>query len=309
TRPVERPLAGRDRPRLVPEAGDVLEGARHRGLEAHVDVLSATRPLAGKERAEDADGREDAGLVIGLQAEGAERRAGVVAVHEEHAARRLGDGVRGAPVAVGTTLAERRDRRDDEPRVRGAERLRPAAEGGQPAGRLALDEHVRIGGEAAQQGGAGRPRDVERDAALARVVEPEEEAPLGVREPLPEGRDGAQRAAARRLDEHDVGAEVGQQLAGERALLVGEVEDAETGERARHQRRTKTSAAASSVSRDTLVTRSESSRSVSNELGPTSISTEKSENWRRFFSARKCAAHPGETRHSPSVMSTMSPRR
>src|SRR5439155_718114 len=133
-------------------------------------------------------------------------------------------------------LPERRDRGDDEPRVRGAERRRATAEPGQRAGRLALDEHVGAGGEAAERRRArGRPP-VERDAALAGAVEPEEEAPLRALDALPEGRDRAQRGAAWRLDEDDVGAEAGEELPRKRALLIGEIEDADAVQRARHRR-------------------------------------------------------------------------
>jgi len=93
--------------------------------------------------------------------------------------------------------------------------------------------------ETAEPRGAGRRRDIERDAPFPRRVEPEEDAPITVRRPLPEGRDRAQAAPARRLDEDDVGAEAGEELAGERALLVGEVEDADPVHLARrgHRRR------------------------------------------------------------------------
>src|SRR5439155_14871833 len=110
-------------------------------------------------------------------------------------------------------------------------------------------------------------------APFAGGVEPEEEAPLRVRELGPEGRDAPEWRAVGRLDQHDVGAEAGEQLSRERALLVAEVEHAKTRERAAHSRM-KRSRAASSVSVETAVTRSESSRSVSTALGPTSISTE-----------------------------------
>src|SRR5437867_1222820 len=139
--------------------------------------------------------------------------------------------------------------------------------------RPALDEHVGAGGEAAQRRRArGRPP-VERDAALAGAVEPEEEAPLRALDALPEGRDRAQRGAAWRLDEDDVGAEAGEELPRKRALLIGEIEDADAVQRARHRRR-KSSRTASSVKVETAVQRSDSSRSASTELGPTSISTE-----------------------------------
>src|SRR5439155_26574354 len=118
---------------------------------------------------------------------------------------------------------------------------------------------------------------------LARAVEPEEDAPVGGRCPLPERRYGAHGSTARRLHQDDVRAEPGKELSRERPRLVREIEDAEPREDAgrglraarwmRHSRR-KRSRAASSVSADTAVTRSEISASVPAELGPTSTSTE-----------------------------------
>ena len=246
----------------------MLERAGHRGLEAHVDVLAATGGVAGEERAHHAHGREDARLVVGLEAERAQRRAVAMAVHEHHAAHRLRDRVRSAPGAVRPRLPEGRDRGDDEPRVQRAE-----PERGQRAGRLGLDHDVGPRGQPTQSPGALGPPPVERDAALAGVVEPEEEASLRVLDALPEGWDGAQWRALRRLDQDDVGAEAGEELPRERALLIGEIEDAHPRQRTRHRRR-KRSRAASSVRVETAVTRSESWRSTSTELGPTSISTE-----------------------------------
>src|SRR5262249_25687282 len=141
---------------------------------------------------------------------------------------------------------------------------------------------------------AARAVDIERDAALARLVEPEEEAPLGMRDALPEGRRLPHRIAARRLHPDDVGAKGGQQAAGERARLVGEVEDPEAGERAHHRRR-KRSRAPSSVSVEMLVTRSLSPSSVPSALGPTLIRIEYNEKPRRAFSARNRARHSDRT--------------
>src|SRR5262249_3118053 len=159
-----------------------------------------------------------------------------------------------------------------------------------------LDDDVGLLGEAAQRAGPGGSPPVERDAALARVVEPEEEAPLRTGDALPEGRHGARRVAAGRLDLHHVGAEPGEELPGERAAHARQTEDAQTGQAPRTRRahrRTKSSRAASSASVETEVTASLSGRSASTELGPTSIRTEKSEKPSRAFSAAKRAAHSG----------------
>src|SRR6266852_9427194 len=102
--------------------------------------------------------------------------------------------LRGAPVAVGTGPPEWGDRGDHEARVPGAQRRGAATERGQRAGRLALDQHVGPRGEPPERRRATRRPPVERDAALAGAVEPEEEASLQVRSALPEGWDAAERA-------------------------------------------------------------------------------------------------------------------
>src|SRR5207249_12150908 len=98
-------------------------------------------------------------------------------------------------------------RGEDEPRVQRAE-----PERGQRAGRLGLDHDVGPRGQPTQSLGPLGPPPVERDAALAGVVEPEEEASLRILDALPEGWDGAQWRALRRLDQDDVGAEAGEEL-------------------------------------------------------------------------------------------------
>src|SRR5205814_7792823 len=110
-RPVKGTLTRVDDAGLVPEAGDVLERRRDRGLEAHVDLLTTAGRLACQERAHDADRREDAGLVVGLEAERAERRSIAMAVHVEHATEGLRDGVRRAPGPVGAQPPEGREPR------------------------------------------------------------------------------------------------------------------------------------------------------------------------------------------------------
>src|SRR5437016_3235683 len=75
-----------------------------------------------------------------------------------------------------------------------------------------------------------RPVDGEGDAALRGVEREPEERAVGIGRPAPEGRPPAGRIALRRLHLHHVGAEVAEDLAGEEAGLVREVEDADAGE-------------------------------------------------------------------------------
>ena len=114
--------------------------------------------------------------------------------------------------------------------VPGVERFPAEAARLQAARRLALEEHVGPLGERQQQLAAARPVDGQRDAALRGVEREPEERAVGIGRPAPEGRPPARRVALRRLDLHDVGAEVAEDLAGEEAGLVREVEDADAGE-------------------------------------------------------------------------------
>jgi hypothetical protein len=68
--------------------------------------------------------------------------------------------------------------------------------------------------------------EIEDDAALVGVVEPEEQAAVGIGVLLKKGADPARRIAAGWLDLDHVGAQVGEQLAAIGAAFVGEVEDA-----------------------------------------------------------------------------------
>src|SRR5213595_2303755 len=79
---------------------------------------------------------------------------------------------------------------------------------------------------------SGQPRtgEVYRQAALGGVHGEPEERTLGVGDAAPEGRAAARRVARTRLDLHHVGAEVAEELAGEEAGLVRQVEHADAVE-------------------------------------------------------------------------------
>src|SRR5262249_58634846 len=121
----------------------------------------------------------------------------------------------------------------------------------------------------------------------------EKEAAPRRRSALQERWDGAQRTAAGGLEQDDVGAQPGQQPARERARLIGEIEDAQSAQGAGGHRVTKRSRTASSVSCETLVTRSLSCASVAELLGPTSIRIENSEKSRRRFSRLQRSSQSG----------------
>src|SRR5438270_511876 len=99
------------------------------------------------------------------------------------------------------------------------------------AGRVGFEEDVGGGDELAGEVQAIGGGEVEGDAALPLVVVPEVERALRAGLVLIERPDPPRRAAARRLDLDHFGAEPGEELAGELAALVGDLEDADAAQR------------------------------------------------------------------------------
>ena len=129
--------------------------------------------------------------------------------------------------------AERRDRHHHEARVAAPTRRPSRARARRARRRLALDQHVGVG-EQRQRRRRASPVEVGDDAALGRVVVPPPQAALGPGHVVDERLERALRRPARRLDDDDVGAEVGEQLAGPGARARGSARHPEAVERA-HQ--------------------------------------------------------------------------
>jgi hypothetical protein len=158
-------------------------------------------------------------------------RAFVVGARERAARLRVVDGPRHVPGERGAVLqreirrrafgqragaAERRHRQDDEMGMPGLQRRRVQPERRQPRRRLAFDQDRGVGQQRVQPVAMGGGRQIERDAALARIDVGEQRAGLGSGLTGPERFAGAQAVAARRLDLEDVGADVAQDAAAER---------------------------------------------------------------------------------------------
>ncbi len=182
---------------------------------------TSQRSSAGEEAGDAAD---VAGLVVGhLQ-----RRLVAVRVDERPAgARARGEVVAGAAgERPGETV--RRDREVHgvraQPRERGVVRRGRERVGGG-------DDDVRAGDEVGERAGVAS-----HDRALVPVRVGVEDAALGARPVVEERRLVPERVSLRRLDQHDVGAEVPEEARGERpGEAVGEVDDAEILERSRHR--------------------------------------------------------------------------
>ena len=162
---------------------------------------------------EDRTGRVHRGVVPGLRRPDPHRRPITVAGQRHRAARR-GDGqVGGGPGRLGTGLAERRDGRGHQRRVRAAQRVEVDVE------HAARDHCVAVGREL---GNLGWFLDDHR--VLASVADPELDSALriddivDVRAPVPGS------VPVGRLAEHHLGAELGEQQAGEVAPVVGQIQ-------------------------------------------------------------------------------------
>ena len=92
-------------------------------------------------------------------------------------------------------------------------------------GTTAVDPDVGAGEQVEEALAVAVVVEVEGDEPLVRVADGEEQALAVVERP-----DAARRRAARRLDPHDVGAEVGEQPRRELGPLVGEVDDPQAGQ-------------------------------------------------------------------------------
>ena len=228
-------LAGRERRREV--------GAQHveAGLEERrLDVTAATVAVAEAHRGENrADQVRRGGVVADCGALQRRRRIGVAHHVHETGARP----VRGVVEcgAIGLVAAEpvAGDRADDERRPTREERLVVEAVADAPARQEVRDEHVGAVDEAQDRRAHRRLLEVEREAALAAVVAVE----CGALREIARvarvlgARAAVDLAARRRLDLHDVRAEIREDRAGRGyGDPVRDLDDPHAGERQRRVR-------------------------------------------------------------------------
>ena len=140
--------------------------------------------------------------------------------------------VRGLEVGPGAMVTEGGHPRDDQGRTLLHQRVRAQPEPVELSPGRGLQQHVGGGDERAEPVSIFALAQIEHDRALPAVVLPEEERALGVFPVLVEGTDAARGAAAGRLHLDDVGAETRQGQPAVLRLLVGQLDDADAGERA-----------------------------------------------------------------------------
>ena len=201
-------------------------------MHVHVDALAGAAGIAMQQGGEQAHDGEVAGGLVALVPAPGDRRQGVVVVAATPGGTAAGQQreVRGLFVCARAVAAEGRHRHVDQARPIRPQGVVAEAVGGQRARPFRLQQGVGAVQQTQEQVAPGRPGPIERDRALVEVVVPEVQAALGMGIVVQEGGQVAGGGAARRLDADDVGAHVRQQLAGERARLGLQLDDAEVRE-------------------------------------------------------------------------------
>ena len=196
-----------------------LRRLHHRALGRDLDVLaaSARRPLGQGNRG--ADGGVSAGVEERLGDGRAHWRPVVVAGHRQLAPGRLHGEIGGRPCGLRAGRAERRDRHRDERRVGGPQGGQVDRDG------PALEHDVGACTQLGEHGLALGRLEIGDDAALGAIPSPERERALGIDDVSRVRPAAATRAAARRLDEDDVGPEAGEDVGGQVAPVIGQVDD------------------------------------------------------------------------------------
>jgi hypothetical protein len=216
----------------------MLGGFRHRLVDGAREVLTLPRPPAKEQRGNDRHGELLTGDVEGmphLRGDGRQivRAAGggiVAAVHHDASEREVHE-VRGLEVGPGPNVTERRHPRDDQGGTLLHQRLRAQPQLVELAPGRRLQQHVGAGHERAEAVAVFRLPQVEHDRALPAVVLPEEQGALGIFAILVEGADTARGAAAWWLHLDNIGTQTRQRQPTVLPLLVGQLDDADAGER------------------------------------------------------------------------------
>jgi hypothetical protein len=196
----------------------------HRGLRGDVDVLAPPAPFARGQRQQRAHGRLGARVEERLGHRRGERRPVLVAAQDHLPASRRHREIRRRPVRLGSDPTEGRDRDDDQTGLALDQSPRIEAPFLEPVQRSGLEQHVRSLEQPEQLRTTGVGLQIDLDRALVPVRREELEAPIGAPPIRMEGSGAAGCGAVPGLDQHDVGTEVRQDLAGDRGAAVGTVQ-------------------------------------------------------------------------------------
>jgi hypothetical protein len=161
-----------------------------------VHQLAASHPLPSVDRRQAPGGGAHGSEEVGGEGPVLERRlAGATAVAVARAGEVVGVQVAAGPLAVGTGLAEGRDRDDHQVRIQLLEARVVEAQLADALRGVIVDQDVGPLQQPEQQVATLRPRQVEGDAALVRIEEVEEAALLQVRLVAGEGPPAASRVS------------------------------------------------------------------------------------------------------------------
>ncbi len=217
-----------------------LGGFRHRLVHRARDELAFARAEAIEQRSDEREGKLLAGDVIRVPHLRRDRRQvvlaariGVVAAIHHDAAEREMNQVRRLEIRPRTVIAERRHARMDQRGEFLRDRILAHAELVELALRRGFEQDVGARDERAEAVVVLLLLEIEHERFLAAVVIPEEERALGTFLVFVERPDLARGVAAGRLDLDDLGAQPRERQPAVLRLLVGELDDANAGERPR----------------------------------------------------------------------------
>ncbi len=201
----------------------------HRFETRHVDLLAAARAVAIGQGDETAAGGECRGDDVCLLARKANRRILGITDRDHGAAEGARDEIVRAEGALRPRLPEARDRGQDESRMSGAEGGEGEPTLGEIADRMALDHEIDGRRERAKSLAIRLLVEIEDDASLVavRVGEPKARGSLAL---VVERSAPTTALATRRLDLHDVGSEIRQELPAVGGALRRKIEHAQSRE-------------------------------------------------------------------------------
>ena len=185
----------------------------HRFEQCHIHHLALLAAVPLQQRQGDAQGRVQTGHGVAQGQVGAHRALAGEAVHVAQAANALAHRRIARFVRVGAVLAVAGNARVDQARITLLEAFRAQAPVFQGAGAEVFDQHVAVVDQPRRQLAAGVALQVQRHRALVAAQAAPPERGAGV----VQGAPAANRVAAGRLHLDHLGAEIGQQGAGEGA--------------------------------------------------------------------------------------------
>ena len=198
------------------------------GLHVDDDALAEPVNLARVMREHHRNRRLAARVQSGLRQAHLNRRLTFLAHQVHHPAGRPRDDVGPVVILAGTGVAERRDRRVDESRIFLRERVVAETDRIEIAKRMRLDQKIRLRRELRNYRAPIVSREIRRHGFFPRMIRDRIKAMVGVSFVFEIRRDTPRRASRGRLDLDNFRAKIGEHLAAQRALLVGQIEHAKS---------------------------------------------------------------------------------